>query len=186
MKIGYARVSTDEQSLALQMLALKRAECDPIFTDQAASGANRNRCGLNNALASLERGDVFVVWRLDRLGRSLSHLVALVDQLGRRGIEFESLTERIDTHSSGGMLMFHMMAALAEFERALIRERTLAGLAVARANGKRLGRKPAMSGDEIVEARNLLDLHTLNYVAEKYGVHPRTLRRIVKNSLRTA
>jgi DNA invertase Pin-like site-specific DNA recombinase len=186
MKIGYARVSTEEQSLTLQLTALKRAECEVVHTDHGVSGSHISRSGLNAALSALREGDVLVVWRLDRLGRSLSHLVALVDKLGQHGIEFMSLTESIDTKSSGGRLMFHMMAALAEFERALISERTRAGLAAAKVNGTRLGRRPAMSPKQITEARLMLEQHTPAVVAKKYGVHRRTLQRVLKEKATNA
>ncbi|WP_081053215.1 recombinase family protein [Burkholderia territorii] len=140
MKIGYARVSTEEQSLDLQLSALKAANSDRILSDHGVSGSRFDRPGLKEALELAQAGDTLVVWRLDRLGRSLSHLVEVVSDLGKRGIEFVSLTESIDTRSSTGMLMFHMIAALAEFERALISERTRAGMAAARARGAKIGR----------------------------------------------
>jgi DNA invertase Pin-like site-specific DNA recombinase len=117
MQIGYARVSTEEQSLALQIDALEKAGCENIFTDQGISGCLAVRPGLTKTLKALKTGDKLVVWRLDRLGRSLINLIKLLDQLGRRNIKFQSISENIDTNSSGGRLIFHMMAALAEFER---------------------------------------------------------------------
>lgn len=140
MKIGYARVSTEEQHLDLQLLALQAAGCDTILSDHGVSGSRFDRPGLHDALSVAQAGDTLVVWRLDRLGRSLSHLVEVVSNLGRHNIEFISLTESIDTRSSTGMLMFHMIAALAEFERSLISERTRAGMAAARARGVKIGR----------------------------------------------
>lgn len=142
MKIGYARVSTDVQRMDLQMDALKQAGCDHIFTDHGISGAATERPGLQQTMKMLQKGDTLIVWRLDRLGRSLVHLVELVSNLGRQGIEFRSLTESIDTSSSGGKLLFHMIAALAEFERSLISERTKAGMAAAKLRGKHVGRPP--------------------------------------------
>lgn len=139
-KIGYARVSTDVQRMDLQMDALKQAGCDHIFTDHGISGALVERPGLQQAMKMLQKGDTLIVWRLDRLGRSLVHLVEQVSGLGKQGIEFRSLTENIDTSSSGGKLMFHMIAALAEFERSLISERTKAGMAAAKLRGKHVGR----------------------------------------------
>jgi DNA invertase Pin-like site-specific DNA recombinase len=133
-KIGYARVSTDEQNLSLQIDALKAVGCEKIFSDQGISGSLASRPNLNRALRTLRPGDKLVVWRLDRLGRSLVNLIQLLDQLGEKGVRFHSLNENIDTTSSGGRLVFHMMAALAEFERTLISERTRAGMAAARAN----------------------------------------------------
>ncbi len=140
MLIGYARVSTDEQSVDLQIDALQRAGCEPIFRDTGFSGVLRSRPALDDAIACLGPGDTLVTWRLDRLGRSLSHLISLVNDLEKRGIAFKSLSEAIDTSTAGGRLQFHMMGALAEFERALISERTKAGMAAARLRGVQLGR----------------------------------------------
>jgi DNA invertase Pin-like site-specific DNA recombinase len=139
MRIGYARVSTPEQKLDLQTEALRSAGCEPLFTD-TVSGAKAERPGLQQALAACQAGDTLVVWKLDRLGRSLPHLVQTVRDLGDRGVGFQSLRESIDTTSSGGKLVFHLFAALAEFERDLIRERTHAGLSAARARGRKGGR----------------------------------------------
>jgi DNA invertase Pin-like site-specific DNA recombinase len=127
MLIGYARVSTQEQTLNLQQDALEKAGCNKIFTD-TASGAKAERKGLEQALGYVRKGDTLVVWRLDRLGRSLPHLISTMTDLEERGIGFKSLTENIDTTTSGGKLIFHIFGALAEFERNLIRERTQAGL----------------------------------------------------------
>jgi DNA invertase Pin-like site-specific DNA recombinase len=154
MLIGYARVSTQEQTLDLQTDALKHAGCIQLFTD-TASGAQTVRPGLENALNYLRTGDTLVVWRLDRLGRSLKHLIETVTQLQERGIGFRSITENIDTTTSGGKLIFHVFGALAEFERDIIRERTKAGLAAARARGRRGGRPRAVS------AKKLVQLHAL-------------------------
>ena len=140
MKIGYARVSTTDQTLDLQLDALKAAQCEQTFTD-TISGTKAERPGLANALSHLRAGDVLVVWRLDRLGRSLRHLIDTVTQLHERGIGFQSLTENIDTTTPTGKLVFHFFGALAEFERDLIRERTLAGLQAARARGRKGGRQ---------------------------------------------
>lgn len=181
MIIGYARVSTEEQNLSLQTLALESAGCVRIFTDHGVSGAKTSRPGLERALRRLKPGGKLVVWRLDCLGRSLTHLVKLLDQLGRRQIRFQSLTENIDTMSSGGRLIFHMMAALAEFERALISERTRAGMVAARLEGKRLGRQPSMTSEQCFEAIILRERNHWNsrQLAAHFGVHPRTLRRRV-------
>src|SRR5687767_7427728 len=143
MQLGYARVSTDEQTLDLQRDALTAAGCTRLFTD-TASGAKAERPGLTEALDHLRAGDTLVVWRLDRLGRSLGHLIETIRGLEQRGIGFKSLTESIDTTTSGGTLIFHIFGALAEFERELIRERTHAGLAAARARGRRGGRPKAL------------------------------------------
>src|SRR5215204_2922694 len=139
MDIGYARVSTGEQTLDLQLDALTKAGCGKVFTE-TASGATSDRPLLKEALAYARSGDTIVVWRLDRLGRSLQHLIATVTALKDRGIGFRSLTEQIDTTTSGGKLIFHVFGALAEFERDLIGERTHAGLAAARARGRTGGR----------------------------------------------
>jgi DNA invertase Pin-like site-specific DNA recombinase len=136
MLIGYARVSTTEQTLNLQQDALTKAGCNKIFTD-TASGAKTERIGLDEALNYVRKGDTLVVWRLDRLGRSLPHLITTMTDLENRGIGFKSLTENVDTTTSGGKLIFHIFGALAEFERNLIRERTQAGLTAARARGKK-------------------------------------------------
>lgn len=151
LMIGYARVSTDVQRMDLQMDALKQAGCDHIFADHGISGASTDRPGLQQAMDMLQKGDTLVVWRLDRLGRSLVNLVEHVSDLGEQGVEFRSLTESIDTSSSGGKLLFHMIAALAEFERSLISERTKAGMAAAKLRGKHVGRprrsKPAAASE---------------------------------------
>ncbi len=139
MLIGYARVSTPDQNLDLQTDALRAAGCTPLFTD-TASGAKTARPGLTAALAACRTGDLLVVWKLDRLGRSLAHLVETVQALATRNVGFRSLQEQLDTTTSGGKLIFHLFASLAEFERDLIRERTNAGLAAARARGRKGGR----------------------------------------------
>lgn len=179
MIIGYARVSTEDQNLDLQILALQKIGCDHIYEDLGISGASTERPGLLRLLKRLRPGDTLAVWRLDRLGRSLSHLIRILESLNRRGISFHSITEHIDTSSSGGRLVFHMMAALAEFERALISERTRAGLAAAKAEGKRIGRRPRLSGPQITQARRLLDVENWrpSDVAAHLGVHPITLKR---------
>ena len=140
MQIGYARVSTRDQSLDLQTDALRAAGCERLFTD-TVSGVRADRPGLTEALRDCRPGDTLVVWKLDRLGRSLSHLVEMVQQLLEGGVGFRSLQESIDTTTSGGRLIFHLFASLAEFERDLIRERTSAGLSAARARGRK-GRRP--------------------------------------------
>lgn len=144
MQIGYARVSIDDQNLDLQRDALKLAGCEKIFTDQV-TGRLLNRPGLDTAFSALREGDTLVVWRLDRLGRSLRHLIELTTTLSEKKIGFVSLTESIDTTTSSGQLIFHIFAALAEFERNLIAERTKAGLAAARARGRLGGRPPKLN-----------------------------------------
>lgn len=183
MLVGYARVSTEDQKLDLQLQALKAAGCVKIFSDHGLSGKRTDRPGLEDALRSLASGDTLVVWRLDRLGRSLIHLVQMVDDLGRKGIHFHSLSENIDSTSSGGRLLFHMMAALAEFERSLISERTRAGMEAARRSGARIGRKPFLSNDEINAAEKALLIGDENpsNIAHRYGISPRSLKRMIRN-----
>lgn len=176
MRIGYARVSTEEQFLDLQLTALRAADCGQIFSDHGISGTKKDRPGLNQALAELRQGDTLVVWRLDRLGRSLSQLVILMNDLRSRSVNFASLNESIDTNTPTGMFMFHMIAALAEFERALISERTKAGLAAARRRGSKLGRPRALTAHELAEAAHLLQTHPEAFVAEHFDVHVKTLR----------
>lgn len=180
-KIGYARVSTVDQSLRLQTRALESAGCTQIFVDEGISGRITNRPGLNNALDSLLPGDTLTVWRLDRLGRSLIHLVKLVNQFSEDSIHFQSLTENIDTKSSGGRLVFHMMAALAEFERSLISERTIAGMQAVKAEGRHVGRPRALSAQDRTQALRAIleDEEPLGNVARRFRVHPRTLKRIL-------
>jgi DNA invertase Pin-like site-specific DNA recombinase len=164
MLIGYARVSTHEQTLALQQDALHKAGCNKLFTD-TASGAQTERKGLEAALSYVRKGDTLVVWRLDRLGRSLPHLITTMTALEERGIGFKSLTENIDTTTSGGKLIFHIFGALAEFERNLIRERTTAGLTAARARGRTGGRPKVLTGRQLSIAQSLYDDPT-NSIAE--------------------
>jgi DNA invertase Pin-like site-specific DNA recombinase len=156
MLLGYARVSTDEQNLDLQRRALTAAGCDPVFEDQV-SGMVLRRPGLDQALARLAACDCLVVWRLDRLGRSLPHLIETIRLIGDKGAGFRSLTESIDTTTAGGRLYFHMMGALAEFERALIIERTRAGMKAAKARGIEVGRKRVLTPSQISHARQLVE-----------------------------
>ena len=153
--IGYARVSTADQDTALQADALKKAGCTRIFED-TASGAKSDRPGLAAALAYLRDGDVLVVWRLDRLGRSVAHLIETIATLEAQGVGFRSLTENIDTTTPGGRLIFHVFGALGQFERDLIRERTRAGLTAAAARGRKGGRKPVMTPEKLQRAREYL------------------------------
>lgn len=148
IRVGYARVSTDDQNLDLQRDALGAAGCQAVY-EENASGKSVVRPELENCLKALRPGDTLVVWRLDRLGRSLGDLVAIITGLDEHGISFESLTEKIDTNSAAGRLIFHVFAALAEFERNLIRERTMAGLAAARQRGRIGGRKPKVDSKMI-------------------------------------
>jgi DNA invertase Pin-like site-specific DNA recombinase len=155
MKIGYARMSTVEQNLNLQTDALERAGCRKIFTD-TASGSIDCRRGLIDTIEFCREGDSLVVWKLDRLGRSLRHLIDTVNKLQSNGVEFVSLQESVDTTTSGGKLVFHVFGALAEFEREMIRERTKAGLRAARARGRMNGRPKKLSSQQIKIAKKLM------------------------------
>ena len=179
-RIGYARVSTDDQNLDLQRDALTRSGCATIY-EETASGKSAQRIELAHCRKSLRSGDTLVVWRLDRLGRSLPDLVKIIGELERDSITFESLSEKIDTGSASGKLQFHVFAALAEFERNLIRERTLVGLTVARARGRVGGRKPKLSDKQIREIKTLLSdpAAQVKDIAERYGVSRTTLYKRV-------
>jgi DNA invertase Pin-like site-specific DNA recombinase len=179
-RIGYARVSTDDQNLDLQRDALTKAGCNIIY-EEAASGKNTVRAELGQCRKALRLGDTLVVWRLDRLGRSLPDLVRIVSELERDGIGFESLTEKIETGSASGKLVFHVFAALSEFERNLIRERTQAGLAAARARGRKGGRKPKLDNKQIKEIQAILSDPSIpvTSVAKRYGVSRTTLYKYV-------
>src|SRR3954467_11403085 len=153
MLIGYARISTQDQNLDLQRDALTKAGCEQIYTDRV-SGTKASRPGLTEALSHLRSGDTLVVWRLDRLGRSLRHLIDTVTGLQERGIGFKSLQESIDPTTSGGKLVFHIFGALAEFEREIIRERTNAGLQAARARGRNGGRTKELTKKQIKQPQH--------------------------------
>jgi len=176
MNIGYARVSTQDQNPEFQVDALEKAGCEQIFQEKF-TGKLRERPELSQCLRTLRKGDILVVWKLDRLARSLKDLVEIVQELHNREIGFKSLTESIDTTSSGGRLVFHIFGALAEFEHDLIRERTIAGLQAARARGRKGGRKPAMSDADVKKAAAmLLDPNiTKKEVAEHFAVSRTTL-----------
>lgn len=176
MKIGYARVSTLEQNLSLQIDALQQAGCERIFQDQV-SGSKSARPGLDEVLSHLRSGDTLIVWRLDRLGRSLSHLIELVNELEEKGVGFQSLQETIDTTTSGGKLIFHMFGALAEFERNLIRERTQAGLKAARARGRVGGRPKSLDKKKQQWLYRLYDekKHSIQEICELLGISKSTL-----------
>ncbi|KVV44983.1 DNA resolvase [Burkholderia ubonensis] len=180
-RIGYARVSTDDQHLDMQIQALKKYGCESIYSDKGISGARFDRPGLKTALEQLSGAGTLVVWRLDRIGRSLNHLANIVIELDRRNIRLVSLTEYIDTRSSSGRFTFHMLAALAEFERGLISERTRAGMAAARARGSNIGRPSVLSPPQIAEARMLLKEQPAAIVAKRFNVHQCTLRRILRD-----
>lgn len=176
MIIGYARVSTNDQNPELQVDALEKAGAEQVFQEKF-TGTSRERPELSQCLRMLRSGDVLVVWKLDRLARSLKDLVEIVQDLQDRGIGFKSMTESIDTTSSGGRLVFHIFGALAEFERDLIRERTMAGLEAARARGRKGGRKPSLSKTDTQKAAAMLldPKITKTEVAKHFGVSRTTL-----------
>lgn len=157
MKIGYARVSTEDQRLDLQLASLQQTGCDTIF-EEKLTGASNTRPVLSRALASLHEGDVLVVWKLDRLGRSLQHLIEIVELLDSRGVGFQSLSDNIDTTTSGGRLLFHIIGAIAEFECAQISERTKAGMQAAKRRGIKMGRPRYMTPDQVNQARYLSEV----------------------------
>ena len=182
MSTGYARVSTEEQNLDLQRQALEAAGCKKIHEAHGVSGAARERPGLTRALAGAEPGDVLVVWKLDGLGRSLPHLVEVINGLRDAGVGFRSLQEQIDTTSAGGRFYLHILAALAEFEREMISERTWAGMASAWRRGKHIGRPRKLSAQQMTHARELIDsgTETRAAVAALFGVNVTTLRRALR------
>jgi DNA invertase Pin-like site-specific DNA recombinase len=184
MLIGYARVSTLDQTLVLQQDALTAAGCEHIYTD-TVSGSVTNRPGLTQALSHLRAGDTLVVWRLDRLGRSLSHLIETVRELHGQGIGFRSLQEQIDTTTSGGKLVFHVFGALAEFERDLIRERTHAGLAAARARGRMFGRPKALSPRKVAQLQTLAkdERTTVGEICHTLGISRATYYRYIASGI---
>lgn len=180
MLIGYARVSTAEQHVGLQLDALYAAHVEQVFVDEGISGSVSSRPELDKCLAMLRSGDTLVVWRLDRLARSLRNLLELVESLSNRGIHLRSLTESIDTSSASGRLILSVFGALAEFERALIIERTQAGLAAARSRGARIGRPTAMTTGQIEQAKTLVSAgHRVPDVARTLGVGRSTLYRVL-------
>ena len=176
MIIGYARVSTHDQNLDSQLDALQKADCEQIFQEKI-TGKTKDRPELISCLKALRKGDVLIVWKLDRLARSLKDLVEIITDLNQREIGFKSLTEAIDTTSATGRLVFHIFGALAEFEHSLIRERTIAGLDAARARGRKGGRKPSMSENDIKKAKAMLSdpQITKTEVAKHFGVSRVTL-----------
>jgi Site-specific recombinases, DNA invertase Pin homologs len=178
MIIGYARVSTQDQNLELQLDALEKAGCEQTFQEKI-TGKNKERPELETCMKMLRDGDVLVVWKLDRLARSLKDLIEIVSDLESRGVGFKSLTESIDTTSPGGKLIFHIFGALSEFEHSLIRERTLEGLKAARARGRKGGRKPAMNRSDVQKAAAMLKdpLITKTEVAKHFGVSRLTLNK---------
>jgi DNA invertase Pin-like site-specific DNA recombinase len=184
MLIGYARVSTSDQTLNLQKDALEKIGCSKIFTD-TASGAKAERKGLEEALDYVREGDILVVWRLDRLGRSLKHLIETITKLNNRKIGFKSIQESIDTTTSGGKLVFHIFGALAEFERDIIRERTQAGLQAARARGRKGGRPKAKALNTPKKITLVQSLYndknnTIDEICKTLNISRATLYRYIK------
>ncbi|WP_251963161.1 recombinase family protein [Salinibacter ruber] len=180
MRVGYARVSTGEQKLDLQLDALEDAGCERIY-EEKISGAAEERPKLEQCLDALRDGDTLVVWRLDRFGRSLKDLVSKMEELEERGADFVSLTEGIDTTTAQGKLTFHIFGALAEFERELSRERIMAGLKAARERGKVGGRPPALDEEDIPQVQALMkdpDV-TVSQICERFGISSPTLYRYV-------
>ncbi len=182
MKIGYARISTADQNLQLQTDALNAAGCERIFSD-IASGARDDRLELGMAIDHLRNSDELIVWRLDRLGRSLKHLIQVVSDLQEKGIGFVSLQEGFDTTTSGGRLVFHIFGALADFERQLIRERTMAGLASARARGRNGGRPVKLDNSQIRTLKNMYNSreHSIAEISRTFGVSRPTIYRYLNN-----
>ena len=183
MLIGYARVSTDDQHLNLQHDALQKAGCDKVYSDQL-SGVTTDRPGLATVFEVLRPGDTLVIWRLDRLGRSLKHLISLVEQLDKREVGLKSLQENIDTTTSGGRLVFHLFGALAEFERTLIRERTQAGVNAARARGRQGGRPKLLENNkrELAIRLHRERQHSIAEICTMMGISKSTLYNYLAES----
>lgn len=183
MQIGYARVSTADQFLRMQEDALKSSGCEEIYTD-IASGVKTARPGLHSALSHLRKGDTLVVWKLDRLGRSLPHLIQTIKELNDKGIGFKCLQENIDTTTSSGQLIFHIFGALAEFERELIRERTQAGLKAARVRGRMGGRPVLLSQQDVKKLQKHYDKGDLSVkeICKLFNITKPTLYRYLKNN----
>lgn len=179
--IGYARVSTKAQKLDLQLDALRRAGCETVFQDHGVSGTKSKRSGLDQALAHLKADDVLVIYKLDRLGRSVEHLAALLREFHERGIHLCSLTEGINTQTIGGKLLYHIFSGIAEFQRDLIRENTMAGLEAAAVRGKRPGRPRKLSTRQVLELSRSIrqDGLSCKAIAGRYGVSPATVWRAV-------
>ena len=186
-RIGYARISAGEQSFDLQREALNMAGCVVVYED-TTGGKNTNRPELAKCLKALGKGDTLVVWRFDRLGRSLSDLVKTVTELKERGVSFESLTENIRTDSTEGKSISRLFASLAEFERNLIQERNYAGLAAAKARGRKGGRKPALTESEVKEVQGLYSVRDIpvTQIAERFNVSRTTIYKVVQQAEATA
>lgn len=184
MKIGYARVSTDDQKLDLQLDALNKDGCESVYRDEGISGSTSTRPGLDSCLASLKRGDCLVVWKLDRLGRSLEHLISVVKKLSEDGVGFKSISEGFDTTTPAGEMIFHIIGALAQFERQLIRERVTAGLQAAKKRGTKLGRRYSIKADVVTEAIKLHNSgNSFAEIAAMCGISRGSAHRIVRKHL---
>ena len=183
MNIGYCRISTSEQNLELQIQALKEAGCEKIF-EEVASGAKDDRPKLKEAIEYARKGDVITVWKLDRLSRSLKHLIETVSDLEKREVGFRCITQNLDTTSSSGKLVFHVFGAISEFERSLIRERTAAGLKVARARGRLGGRPKVLDQEKITIARSLYEdgKTSVGKICETLGISRATFYRNVQKA----
>jgi len=181
MRIGYARVSTTDQNLDLQTDALKKAGCKKIFSDLGVSGAKAERPGLDKALDQLRKGDILVIRKLDRLGRSLSHLLSIIEDLKQKDVDFASVQDGFDTSTASGKMVFSVIGAMAEYERNLIRERTMAGLAAARARGRMGGRPKSLDESQVKVAIALADAGelTINEICEQIGCSRSTYYRQV-------
>lgn len=181
-KIGYIRASDHEQTEALQIDALNVAGCDVIYGDHGVSGAVRNRKGLKEVLGELKEGDTLVVWKLDRLGRSTVHLLLLLDELRNRGVDFQAITQGIDTTTATGRMVYGQLALFAEFEREQIRERTKAGMAAAKRRGKHVGRPRKLTDEQVAHAARQIKAgqETISGMAELFGVSALTLSRALK------
>lgn len=180
-KIGYARVSEEDQTTALQRDALEQARCAAIF-EESASGGKRDRPALRDLLDSLQEGDVLVVWKLDRLSRSLRDLLGFLEEIESKGARFQSLTEAIDTTTPAGRMVAHLIGVFAEFERSMIRERTRAGIKAAQKKGIHTGRPPRLSDAEIREIRAKVEREdwTIQHAAQTFGVHRSTIARAIR------
>lgn len=183
-RVGYARVSTTSQSLAPQVDALRNAGCGVVFTDHAVSGSTTSRPGLDAALDHLRAGDVFTVWKLDRLGRTTKHLIATVEQFDADGVQLVSLTEGIDTTTPAGRMTFTVLCAVAQMERDLIAERTRAGLDAARARGRKGGRRPSLTDRQTEQVHRMRHEQnaTLDEIAETFGVSRSTIIRALRTT----
>jgi DNA invertase Pin-like site-specific DNA recombinase len=180
MKIGYARVSTEDQNPAMQIAALKKAGCARLFKDELSGATGVKRPALLRCLKALKKGDTLIVWKLDRLGRSLRDLITMLDDLKQRGVKFHSLTEAIDTTTPTGRAMWQMIGVLAELERSLISERTLAGVSAAKKRGVKFGRKPKLTRQQIDHARKLIEQgEAVGDVADTLSVSRATVYRAI-------